>query len=93
MDKRAGRACFVVLLSLALAAPGLAQRLDVLSPAYEAVVRLYVSGDREGAVAEMCSWPASRVREEVRAFDAVWQKAHACPDCGAPKSSFEMVEV
>jgi len=63
----------VAFLLLAPAAPALAQRSEVLSPAYEAVVRRYASGDREGAVAEMSGWPDSRVRGEVPIFNREWQ--------------------
>ena len=67
------------LLLLALAAPALAQRPDALSPAYEAVVRRYQSGDREGAVAEMSGWPEHRLRDEMTALRALSQGAFACP--------------
>lgn len=50
---------------------------QVLSPAYEAVVRRYQSGDREGAVADMRSWPEERLRGEVAALSAFRERARA----------------
>jgi tetratricopeptide (TPR) repeat protein len=52
---------------------------EALSPAYEAAVRRYASGDRDGAIAEMCAWPEGLVRDEIAALrrrarsDDPWQ--------------------
>jgi hypothetical protein len=77
---RAGRAA-LLLLSLPALASG--QTAGVLSPAYEAVVRRYSSGDREGAVAEMVTWPERRLRDEIPALNVLWQRARMCGDCPA----------
>lgn len=71
------------LLLLAISAPSLAQPSEVLSPAYESIVRRYLSGDREGAVAEMVTWPEQRLEDEIPALNALWQKARLCTDCPA----------
>lgn len=71
------------LFLLTLPALTSAQRSEVLSPAYEAVVRRYVSGDREGAIAKMDAWPEWRLGNEIPALNALWQKARICPDCPA----------
>jgi tetratricopeptide (TPR) repeat protein len=42
---------------------------------YEAVVRRYASGDREGAVAEMAGWPDDRLRKEIPALNTDWQRS------------------
>jgi predicted Zn-dependent protease len=60
-----------------------AQTAGVLSPAYEAVVRRYSSGDREGAVVEMVTWPERRLRDEIPALNVLWQRARMCGDCPA----------
>ena len=63
----------VVLLAL----PVLAQS-EVLSPAYEAAVRRYASGDRDGAIADLCGWPEGSMRDEIATFrrkarsDGLW---------------------
>jgi tetratricopeptide (TPR) repeat protein len=64
---------------MALSAP--VEGSDVLSPAYQAVVRRYQSGDREGAVAEAGAWPERRLRDEMTALRALWQEAQACDRC------------
>jgi hypothetical protein len=68
-----------LLAALALASPGEAQPVGVLSPLYEVVVRRYASGDREGAVAEMIGWLDSRIRMEIPALNEEWQKAGGHP--------------
>jgi tetratricopeptide (TPR) repeat protein len=78
-----GRVSRAVLLVLALSAAAAAQAADVLSPAYEAVVRRYRSGDREGAVADMNAWPEARLRTEMTALTALGRKALACRECAA----------
>ena len=70
---------------LLLCFPALASA-QVLSPAYEAVVRRYQSGDREGAVADLSSWPEERLRGEVAALSAFREKARACHPCAASMS-------
>jgi len=42
-----------------------------------------LSGDREGAVAEMAAWPEGRLRDQIPAFNRLWQSARACSDCPA----------
>ena len=66
------------MLAIAAQAPA-----DVLSPAYEAVVRQYVSGQREAAVADMYGWPDQRLRDEMVALSGFWRKARACHPCAA----------
>jgi tetratricopeptide (TPR) repeat protein len=73
---RVGRAA---LLLLALSAP--AQGADVISPAYQAVMRRYQSGDREGAIADMNTWLEPRLRDEMTALKDLWKKARACHRC------------
>jgi tetratricopeptide (TPR) repeat protein len=80
LRSRVGRA---VLLLLSLPALASGQTAGVLSPAYEAVVRRYSSGDREGAVAEMVTWPERRLRDEIPALNVLWQRARICGDCPA----------
>jgi tetratricopeptide (TPR) repeat protein len=60
---------------LALSGVTSAQPSDVLSPIYQAVVRRYASGDREGAVAELSSWPDSRIRGEVPILNRDWERS------------------
>ena len=48
---------------------------QVLSPSYEAVVRRYAAGDREGALSEACGWPEARLRREVPLRKGDWQRA------------------
>lgn len=60
---------------LAASSVASAQPSEVLSPIYEAVVRRYASGDREGAVAELGAWPDSRVRREVPILNHDWQRS------------------
>jgi tetratricopeptide (TPR) repeat protein len=67
----------LLLVLLALCSPATAQRSGVLSPAYEAVVLRYQSGDRQGAISEAVGWPASRLREEMRALGAL--REHRVP--------------
>jgi hypothetical protein len=83
MRSRVGTLCRRALLLLALAASAPAQPADVLSPAYEAVVRRYVSGEREAAAADMCGWPDKRIRDEMTALAAFREKARACRPCAA----------
>jgi hypothetical protein len=74
------------LLLLALAAPAAAPPAGALSPAYEAVVRQYASGDREAAVAGICGWPDKRLRDEMTALADFREKArarHSCPEAMA----------
>lgn len=73
---------FVPLLALALP-PAAAAQSAVLSPAYEAVVRRYISGDREGAVSDLSAWPEESLRREVTALSAFRKKARACHPCAA----------
>jgi len=69
------------LLLLALSAP--AQGSDALSPAYESALRRYQSGDREGAIADVSTWPERRLRDEMTALRALSAKAQACHRCPA----------
>ena len=73
---RLGRAALLLLSLPALAS---AQTAGVLSPAYEAVVRRYSSGDREGAVADMGTWPERRLRDEMTALTSSWEGARMPP--------------
>jgi tetratricopeptide (TPR) repeat protein len=59
-------------------------------PAYEAVVRRYASGDREGAIVDMGAWPEGRLRSEITAVNALRRKASGCRDCPAA-SAWEKV--
>ncbi len=61
---------------LALPVPSAADPPGILSPAYQAVVRRYASGDREGAVAELSAWPDWRIRREVPILNHEWQRSH-----------------
>ena len=72
------------LLALAWLTSGLAGApAEALSPAYEAVVRRYASGDREGAITDMSAWPEWRMRDEVMALTALWRSARPCTACPA----------
>jgi tetratricopeptide (TPR) repeat protein len=82
----------ICVLVLFVPAPAVAQRADVLSPAYESVVRRYLSGDREGAVAEMVAWPEWRLRGEIPALNRLWQQARTCTD-GKAANTWERVPV
>ena len=75
------RALLFVLLASGF--PAAAQRSGVLSPAYEAVVLRYQSGDQEAAVSEVAGWPATRLREEVMALGALREKARRALDPAA----------
>jgi hypothetical protein len=66
---------WATLALLALPCPSTAQPAEVLSPAYQAVVRRYASGDREGAVAQLVAWPEERVRREVPILNRDWQRS------------------
>jgi len=83
VGRRGIRRRFLALLLLCLPALASAQPSDVLSPAYEAIVRRYLSGDREGAVGDMSAWPEWRMRDEMTALRAFWQKAQTCRPCAA----------
>ncbi|HYN05422.1 MAG TPA: tetratricopeptide repeat protein [Vicinamibacteria bacterium] len=72
------------MLLLALSAS--AQSAEVLSPAYQSAVRRYHSGDREGAIADMSAWPELRLRNDMRALDALCRKARACLQCPAAET-------
>jgi hypothetical protein len=67
--------CAAALALLVLPARATARPPEVLSPAYQAVVRRYASGDREGAVAELAAWPDSRVEREVPILNRDWQRS------------------
>jgi tetratricopeptide (TPR) repeat protein len=60
---------------LALSSVASTQPSEILSPIYQAVVRRYASGDREGAVAELGAWPDSRIRREVPILNRDWQRS------------------
>jgi tetratricopeptide (TPR) repeat protein len=87
LNQRLGYQLCALLCLPALAS---AQGSDVLSPAYEAVVGRYLSGDRQGAVAEMVHWPEGRVRGETSALAALWRKAQACRPCAASRAWEQM---
>ena len=76
--RMSGRA---TLFFLALSVP--AQGSDALSPAYESALRRYQSGDREGAIADVSTWPERRLRDEMTALRALSGKAQACHRCPA----------
>ena len=78
------------MILLCLPALVSSQGSDVLSPAYGAVVGRYLSGDREGAVAEMVHWPEGRLRDETSALAALWRKAQACRPCAASRAWEQM---
>ncbi len=80
---RVGRAAFLLLCLPALAA---AQLSDDVSPAYESVLRLYVTGEREKAVSELAGWPEEQVREQVRVLGILGREARACHVCEAARA-------
>jgi hypothetical protein len=69
---------------LALSSVASAPPSEVLSPIYQAVVRRYASGDREGAVAELSAWPDSRIRREVPILNRDWQRSLLLGDAMNP---------
>ncbi len=75
-----GRALALVLLSGSSSAS--AQSGPPATP-YEEALRRYRSGDREGATAEVCTWPEGRLRDQVSALSAITRAAGSCPDCAA----------
>ena len=68
---------------LALPCPAAAQLSGVLSPAYEAVVLHYQSGDRDRAVSDMAGWPEGRLRGEMAALGALRENARKALDPAA----------
>jgi tetratricopeptide (TPR) repeat protein len=73
---------FVPLFTLTLPALSAAQSAT-LSPAYESALRRYQSGDREGAIADVSTWPESRLRAEISALAGLGRRAQACRPCAA----------
>ncbi len=69
-----------VALLLALPVPCPAQPA-VLSPPYEAALRRYVSGDRDGAVAAAAALSERELREQVEALRSLWKRARVCAPC------------
>ncbi len=70
------------LILLAAADPPSAQS-QAVSPAYDAVVGRYITGDRAGAVADLATWPEEQLGEATAALYALHQTAVACPQCPA----------
>ena len=73
----------IPLFLLALTSPATAQRSGVLSPAYEAVVQRYESGDREVAVLDVAGWSEGRLRDEMTALGALRERARRAVDPAA----------
>jgi len=71
------------LVLLAFVSPAAAQRSGGFSPAYEAIILRYQSGDREAAVSDIGGWPAGRLREEMAALGACRERARRALDPAA----------
>jgi tetratricopeptide (TPR) repeat protein len=77
---RRGVALRSLLVLLLVSFPAAAQQSGVFTPAYDAVVLRYQAGDQLAAVAEIAGWPASRLREEMTALNALREKARRALD-------------
>lgn len=82
-ERRGIRRRGLFLLLIAFPCPSSAQRSGVLSPAYEAVVLRYQSGNRDEAVSGMAGWPEGRLRSEMTALGALREKARKALDPSA----------
>jgi tetratricopeptide (TPR) repeat protein len=79
---RLGAGSVAAALSLA-AAHAPSQDEDVLSSPYVAALRRYESGQRSAALADVASWPETRVRGEIERLVALRHAARTCTVCGA----------
>lgn len=77
------RAALVGLLVLVPMAGSAWPQGETLSLEYERILRRYATGEREGAAAEMASWPEAKVLEQTRALLDLGREARACRACPA----------
>jgi tetratricopeptide (TPR) repeat protein len=73
--RRGPSARSLLFLVLASCAPALARTPAVWSPGYEAAILRYRAGGPDAAASEVCAWPTSRLRDEVKALAALRERA------------------